>query len=159
MKFTDEELLEARRKLSHFVLRKARQFESRFGLCYEPHPRAPENLLDMQKAYRHALIHATPFPIWDGASDKTIYLTPEANYAFRFWHDMLHLALYANTVLVDEIELGHIHVGCVMAEFGMYSLEAALMRADTIEQSKFEAEFGYFPPDQLTFAKVIVRSV
>lgn len=72
---------------------------------------------------------------------------------------MLHLALYANTVLVDEIELGHIHVGCVMAEFGMYSLEAALMRADTIEQSKYDAEHGHFPVDQLAFAKDIVRAM
>lgn len=159
MHYSETAFEKARHNLTKFVEAKALRFSQRFGLSYEPHPRAPETLLEIQKAYRHSLIHSTPFPIWDGASDNTIYLTPEANYAFRFWHDMLHLALFADTVVVDEIELGHIHVGCVMAEFGMHSLEAALMRADTIEQSKFEAEFGYFPPDQLAFAKVIVRSM
>lgn len=29
--------------------------------------------------------------VWSGASDKTIFGSPEANYAFRAWHDICHL--------------------------------------------------------------------
>jgi hypothetical protein len=159
LNFTESQLLVSRQNLTKFVEAKALRYSQRFGVSYAPHGRAPETLLEIQQAYRHSLIHSTHFPIWDGASDNTIYLTPEANYAFRFWHDMLHLALFADTVVVDEIELGHIHVGCVMAEFGMYSLEAALMRADTIEQSKYCEEHGHFPVDQLRFAKERVKDM
>jgi len=159
MEFTESEFNHARWNLSSFVCTKAQQMERRFALSWRPDPRAPETLPEMQRAYRHCIIHATPFPIWDGASDDTIYISANDNYAFRFWHDMLHLALYAETILVDEVELGHIHVGCVMAQFGMHSLEAAMMRADTIEQSKYEAEHGHFPVNQLAFVKECVRNM
>jgi len=159
LKFTQDEFNAARWRLSSFVQSKALQMAKRFALSYEPMPRAPETLPEMQRAYRHCIIHSTPFPIWEGGSENTIYISASDNYAFRFWHDMLHLALYAETILVDEVELGHIHVGCVMAQFGMHSLEAAMMRADTIEQSKYEAEHGHFPVDQLAFVKEYVRSM
>lgn len=161
MKYTIAEFEQARHNLSDFVCRKARQMEKRYGVLYATSPDAPTNLQEMQMAYRKCLIDKrVPFPIWDGASDKTMYMTAADNYAFRFWHDILHLALYAETILADELELGHIHVGCVMAEFGMYSLEAAMMRADTIGQSEYAAKNnGNFPDDQLTFVKEYVHAL
>ena len=68
MKFTDEELLEARRKLSHFVIRKSREMRCRFGIEFVLSPDAPQTLEGMQHAYRRCLVHGEKFPIWDGAN-------------------------------------------------------------------------------------------
>ena len=36
--------------------------------------------------------HAAVLPVWEGASDRTLYGDPRINHAARAWHDRAHLA-------------------------------------------------------------------
>ena len=38
------------------------------------------------------LVRTRATVIWPGASERTIYGAPEVNWAFRAWHDSVHLA-------------------------------------------------------------------
>src|SRR5690242_10172226 len=44
----------------------------------------------------------SPLPVWNGCSDRTIYGSPEVNWAARAWHDSIHLKLNRDTDLAGE---------------------------------------------------------
>lgn len=152
MKYTADEIIAARWRLTPFVHEKAQEYTRKLGVQYEASPNAPETGPQIAYHMRQSQYHGRPFPVWSGASDNTIYMNAGGNYAFRFWHDALHYLLSMDTSLVDELELGAMHTGVVMARFGFDSLEAKLMRADTMMQSRYAADHaGNFPEDQLAF--------
>ena len=57
----------------------------------------------------YAVARAFPpvnFPVFDGGCDSTIYPDAETNYAFRAWHDSIHLANGYSFNREDEIKVG-----------------------------------------------------
>lgn len=153
MTYANMALLEnARRNLSLFVMVKANRISHAVGFGYTDKPVAPSSYSELIAAWRHSRKTGLALPVWSGASDNTIYTTPGANYAFRFWHDSIHALQQLEFNTIDEIIIGTEQVKAVQVEFGMYSLEAILMYSDTIAQSLYaDANNGNFPDDQYAF--------
>jgi len=142
----------ARRNLSSFVITKARDTAAKVGFGYVDVPNAPNDYDELKTAWNASKSSRMALPVWNGQSDKTIYTNPGANYAFRFWHDVLHCVLNKGFTTAEEIAIGAIHVKEVQAEFGHDSLEAIMMYADTIGQSMYAAcNGGQFPDDQMAW--------
>lgn len=52
-------------------------------------PDAPSTLDALQAAWANQ--DARGLPVFDGGCDHTIYSSPDVNYAFRAWHDSIHV--------------------------------------------------------------------
>lgn len=152
MKFTAQQLVTARHNLSAFVVDMADMVTGATGIHFVASSKAPETLAEIKAEWDLSVAMRLPFTVWSGASDATIYMSKGANWAFRFWHDYLHVAHLKETSLDDELYLGRLHIEAVEEEFGKGSLEALLMEADTIGQSNHCDKTGAFPEDQLQFA-------
>lgn len=141
----------ARANLSQFILRKAHALQKQIGFGYADRNEAPSDYTALRAAYDASKRTGFALPVWSGGSDKTVYTSRGANYAFRFWHDVLHCVHGLDFALQNEIAIGHMHVAEVAAHFGPASVEAAIMLADTVRQSQHEALYNEFPADQLAF--------
>lgn len=90
-------------------------------------------------------------PVWDGASDATIYEDDATNFAFRAWHDMLHVAHQApfNGKGEREVALKQ----CRMARnAGMKDRDIDALFFDVWGQFVYsELHDGEFPEDQALF--------
>ncbi len=135
----------ARLQLSNLVCYKARQILQLHNKGYRPVLDAPDSLASMADAWGNLPY----YPVYSGASDKTIYSFAECNYAFRYWHDYLHI-LYGKDVDAEgEFFIAAKHVDAAR----MISPDAAaLMRIETLGQTEYYLTNGVFPEDQLEFA-------
>lgn len=154
---TQYEFDRARSNLHHFVLRTARNVARSVGFGYQEVDSAPETLQSIREAFLKARKDRQAFPVYAGASEKTVYLSPEGNWAFRFWHDILHVIHASDTTFEDEVKLGWLHVQAVEKEFGKGSLEARIMGWDTVGQSAYHSILGNFPEDQSRFVFEAIR--
>ncbi len=74
-----------------------------------------------------------PIPVYDGGSDNTIYPDAETNYAFRAWHDSIHLANYLGFDYASEVRVGLIHMQQARRA-GLSQTDQDMLIADTIGQ-------------------------
>lgn len=147
------ELLAARSQLSSFVSGRAREAADRLGFGWKGTPNAPETYQQLRGAYARSVETGAPLPISNKYCDRTIFLTPEDNVRFRFWHDTSHVQLGLSFRLDDEWELAcwHLHEATA-AGFGERSLAHRLLRADTLGQLLVQSVANRFPSDQRRFA-------
>lgn len=158
MLLTDYVMNKARANLEHFVIAKAHRLAKDIGFSYIESDNAPNTYEELEEAYKLSVKTLAPLPVFSGASDKTIYLTKEGNWAFRFWHDITHVANGYKFTLADEIECSSLQCDQVSNYFGANSLELKLFVADTIGQSVYaELHGGAFPEDQLAFVKSLIK--
>lgn len=151
--------MRARKNLTRFMMEKAENLTRAFGFGYVDVEHAPNTYEDLQAAFNLSTRTHCPFPVWAGASDKTIYLHCGANYAFRFWHDAIHAIENLNFTTDDEVKIGMMQVKEIAAYFGADSIEAKMMYADTVEQSLYASRNnGEFPPDQIAFVASILEA-
>lgn len=109
-------------------------------------PTAPNTYAAMRKNWHDT---ANPYRIWEGGSDRTVYLRPHANHLFRLWHDWLHIAHDLSLATQDELLVAAMHVDAARAG----GKDAALlMWIDTTAQTLHYADTGEFVEDQLEFA-------
>lgn len=153
MIITQEHFDIARAKLSAFLIRKADQVQKQIGFGYVDSDNAPGDFESLLTAYQSSKRTGFALPVWNGCSDNTAYTSRGANYAFRFWHDVLHCVHGLGFTLEAEVTIGLMHVAEVKTYFGPDSIEAKIMFADTVRQSAYEAIHGKFPDDQYTFVR------
>lgn len=135
----------ARTDLSKLVLRKASLIQHLHGKGYKPMLEVPDVLSSMTRAW-----HDLPYyPVYSGASDKTVYSFAECNYAFRFWHDYLHILHGKEIDAEGEFFVAALHVD---AASRLSHDAAALMRIETQGQTEHYLAHGEFPEDQLAFS-------
>lgn len=98
-------------------------------------------------------------PVWDGASEDSIYGSAAANHAFRYWHDMGHIAHHCDFTPEDEkrLQFDH-HLPIVADHFGIGSLEYRMYFADTVGQIEYISANGKFPGNQAAFVSAYVRN-
>jgi hypothetical protein len=60
---------------------------------------------DAPSTYEVLRARTSSLVVYSGASDNTIYGDPRVNYAFRAWHDSLHIRLQAGFSVKDEIRV------------------------------------------------------
>lgn len=84
--------------------------------------------------------------VWAGASEKTIYGDPSVNWAFRAWHDALHIKLNADFTLQGEILVAREQATLIDSD-----AMASLIMAEVQGQAEYFAKHGEFPVDQQQF--------
>lgn len=149
--------------LGYAVTQLACMTRERTGIDWRPSGDAPDNYEDLQHAYARAMHWPdTPFailPVYAGAAEQTIFGTPEANYAFRYWHDTGHVLHGLDFTLAQETRLQTQYHGPELAVFlhRVYGPSAdlklimALYRADTIGQLLYLHAHKRYPEDQRAF--------
>ncbi len=91
-------------------------------------------------------------PVWDGASDTSIYGSNAGNYAFRAWHDRLHIILRAGFDAEGEKAVAVAQRDAILRATGD-SEAAEAVWADVWGQFLYERRHGRFPDDQAAFVK------
>ena len=117
---------------------------------------APNNWEDLQAFADNPLGF---LPVWNGASETSIYGSTAANYAFRYWHDMGHLEHGLSFSPEDERELQLSHHLVAVAKRltetdgsnETIRLALELYRADTIGQIEYSVANRRFPDNQIEF--------
>jgi hypothetical protein len=172
---TQTEITQARHLLTTAVEQLARDTTRATGIHYaavdERVGFVPSTWEQLQSVHAHiAEIKATSnqwvgLAVLAGHSDQTIYLTAEANYAFRFWHDMGHIQHGLSFTADDERTLQRSHHLDVMwielgrpvwDEIATLTQRARLLafkmyHADTVGQIDYIVANGRFPDNQLAF--------
>lgn len=92
--------------------------------------------------------------VWAGGSDHTIYADRAVNWAFRAWHDSVHLRYafpfdIAGETLTCEMQILQLRQRWP----SMPERWARIIRAEIIGQALHLERFGQFPTDQYAFIK------
>lgn len=115
--------------------------------AYVAQPMAPQSLQELLQADRSA-----PLPVWDGASEGTIYGDPRVNHAFRAWHDACHVARGFSFDLQGEIAACRYQIETLRRRFPSVPQRICrYIEAEIIGQAAHYAEHGTFPADQFAF--------
>ena len=86
-------------------------------------------------------------PVYSGASDKTIWSSPEVNYAFRAWHDMVHIMFNYDFSFEGEISTARTQIQQTKECLGTDKFND-LLWCDIAGQVGYFAVFNNFPEDQ-----------
>lgn len=111
------------------------------GLNYTVTDTAPEGF----EALKTFVTQHGYIPVWSGGSENTIFGTPEVNYAFRAWHDSVHLELNVGFDLEGET------VVAIEMSKNLPEDVARLIWIEVVEQAKYYFETGNFPVNQVEF--------
>lgn len=160
MKITVQQFEQARINLSAFVLTHAATLEVLHRVEHVAIEHAPNSYAALCLMWEQCKeFPGIGFHVWNGGSDATVYTTPAANHAFRFWHDILHVTKGLQFDTMDEIEIGIMQTKAVQAEFGKDSLEAKIMLADTVGQSLYaQMNNGEFPDNQVSYVWTLIQA-
>lgn len=125
-------------RLNSAILELAPRFDARSN--------APATFGDLM---RHG---SSILPVWDGASNATIYKDPRVNHAFRAWHDACHVAGQYDFTLEGE------RAACEMQQRQLVERYPSapqwaldLLHTEVIGQAEYFAAHGAFPLDQEAF--------
>lgn len=91
--------------------------------------------------------------VWSGASEGTIYGSPAGNYAFRAWHDSLHLARGLDFSPASDYAIADVHAKCMPDKDS-----AMAVYADVAGQTAYYARWGEFPVNQQAFVLAFVQN-
>lgn len=91
--------------------------------------------------------------VWAGASESTIYGDRAVNWAFRAWHDSLHIRLNAPFTAEGEARVAYEQARILGGFHGR------VMLAEVIDQGRVFLETGSFPTDQVSFMARILKGV
>jgi hypothetical protein len=120
------------------------------GEDYIPHPDAPSTFPDLLRVYRECASTRTPFPVYDGGCENTIYGTPEANYAFRYLHDTVHALTGLEFDVASEIATAKAQLR-MLGPLAKEEIRTFLI--DTAGQALWVAMTGEFLVDQSMFVE------
>lgn len=117
---------------------------------------APESFAGL---YRHVSLTGR-ITVWSGASDATIYADPSVNWAFRAWHDSVHLAIGADFSHAGEVAACEAQIASLREQFPrMPVLWSALLRIEVVGQVIALESSGSFVSDQVSFTLATLESM
>jgi hypothetical protein len=156
MTYTRPAILAAGRSLGRTMIYKAARMTRDLGFSYVPVDEPPETLEELLQA-----LHEAPgkgFPVWAGASSDTIYGAAEANWAFRFLHDLSHCVLAAPTTSEHEhVVHAYLAKSLRIGSGHDMTLEDRLYWIDSAGQTMHFDMHGQFPVDQLEFCIEVLQ--
>jgi hypothetical protein len=91
--------------------------------------------------------------VYSGASDSTIYGDAKVNWAFRAWHDSLHLKLGADFTLIGELRVGLEQARILGGSYG------DIVMAEVKGQIDYYNLHGSFPLNQIEFVLSYLKGV
>lgn len=145
---------EVRAWLSAFVVEQACLARDRLGFSWEARDDAPDTYDKLTLAFTESVLTGEPLPVATVNVTPSIFLSTEANYAMRFWHDVTHVGMNADFGFLDEMKVAKAHLAA-LCDAGMPEGSRAwqMLRADTVGQNYvYVMTGGGFVPDQLAFA-------
>jgi hypothetical protein len=98
--------------------------------------------------------------VWSGASESTIYACPEANWAFRAWHDWCHYTGRHEFTPGGEravFEMQKLHLLLLYGDCATTRRWIDILRAEVIGQQEYFYEHGHYPEDQRAFVEAELR--
>lgn len=99
-------------------------------------------------------------PVWEGASDQTIFGDPKINHAFRAWHDTTHKVHGFGFTLAGEIATCQAQCAEILSTLGGNAAPlAAVITAEVIGQAEYFAREGMFPVDQIGFTHAYLEGM
>jgi len=110
------------------------------GLVYNVNEIAPDT-------YDKLRGNAGILTVWDGASDNTIYADPAINWAFRAWHDKVHLKYDLDFSIESELILAKLAASQFDGKI------ADIVYAEVGGLVEYFRDNGRFPTDQAKFVK------
>lgn len=145
---------QAAKNLSNYWVKQAARVKRDLGMGYIPvsADRAPSTPGALALAYIDYTLLRKPFPVLQAYSDTTVYTTQEANWAFRFLHDLTHAREDMGFSDADERAVITLQLREVARVFGYQSDEVALFLVDTVGQLDYCTKHGVHVPDQKAFA-------
>ncbi|MEY1676109.1 hypothetical protein AB4Z55_18230 [Gordonia sp. ABKF26] len=147
------EIDDARARLSAWVHERAEATAERVGFRWAPSAHAPSIYADLCMAVFASSVVGHPLAVSSQHSDAVILISPEANYAWRFVHDVAHVERKLTFSLPDEFALALWHLDELERDgFSPDALEYAFLKADTLGQVIVNALARRFPEDQARFA-------
>jgi len=148
----------ARINLSRFVREQAERSADDLGFSYIGTPEAPSTLPQLRGAFQHSQRTGGPLPVSNLYCDDTIFVEPDDNVAFRFWHDVTHCRLGFSFELPDEWELTLWHLDQLEAAgLGPETREYELFRMDLLGQVILLGVAGRFPFQQGEFSRTCLE--
>lgn len=121
----------------------------RLAPAFEARATAPSTLAGLMSLETGAAL-----PVWEGASDCTIYGDARVNHAFRAWHDATHRAGAFGFTLEGERATREAQARAVLQLYPRAPKAwLALLRAEIDGQAEFFAANGFFPADQFAFVR------
>ncbi|WP_344069717.1 hypothetical protein [Nostocoides vanveenii] len=148
----------ARVEVAKFVRRTAKATAADVGFGWIAIPDAPSTYQQLRGAYAASQATGQPLPISSLNNEDSVFLKPEDNIAFRFWHDVSHVRLGLSFALADELELATWHLAqAELAGFAPGSLGYRLLEADHVGQVLMQALGGRFPFNQEAFVLTYAR--
>ena len=118
-------------------------------------PDAPSTWAELQ-AWHEDENASISMPVFNGGCEHTIYDSAETNYAFRAWHDSLHLANNYSFSREDEIKVGLIHMQQARRA-GLSKRDQDTLIADTIGQIEYYYKFGRYVENQAKFVSDVLN--
>lgn len=143
----------ARKRYSDYITFAAGKRRIKLGFGWAAVPElAPETYEGLVNEYQHCLNTLQPFLVWSGASDKTVFTSPQINHAFRFVHDTDHVILGADLTHDGEVK---VIVPFIMEVFHAAGFVAAVLCAcDLLGQLWYGTNnHGAFVDNQEAFVK------
>lgn len=104
-----------------------------------------ENFAAMQQDFKHGFLQ-----IWTGASENTIFGSPEINWKFRAIHDYFHCIHGLGFNAGDELLVNYLQ----LQEFtkdGLSGFDRQLLNIETAGQILHFTQTGEFPSEQRKF--------
>lgn len=153
---SEAEIKTAAGKLGAYMLEKQQSIETLLNIVCRASSEvdAPAYDWEVSAAFRKAINGNSEdrfLTISSANSIHTIYPNARMNYAFRFWHDIVHSTYGLTFSLKDELKAATIHTLEIKRMFGADSIEARIMDADTAGQSLYESIHKAFPKRQDLF--------
>ena len=117
-----------------------------------PNPDDVDTLEKVQEYY----LKTNHIRVWTGASENTIFGDPRLNWAFRAWHDLIHVTNGEAFTLIGEINVAAIQchqVGVFLADETPVQRKVvrSLIMCEVVKQAQYFTEHGRFPEDQVQF--------
>lgn len=123
------------------------------GLRWQAQTQAPDTWEAMQASFtRDGILR-----VWNGGSEKTIFSMPQANFAFRAWHDSVHLAHGLDFSLGGEERVCERQIAEVyrfISDLTMRKGFAKILEIEIIGQTSEFLRSGRFVDDQREFMEV-----
>ncbi len=143
----------ARERLTKFMIHKAHKVKRKLGFGYVESPFAPQSFAELCAEFAGSQMECKALPVYSEACDNTIYINKEGNWAFRYWHDTLHVMLDADYSQYGECIVAMRHLREIGDTFGYSSPEFLMVNADTLGQVEYYARNNRFPTNQLKFVE------
>lgn len=111
---------------------------------------APNNIHQLRQWLDSHTLNVDSLPVYNGGSDETIFSSQDINFAYRAWHDALHLENNLGFKLEDECKIAALHCK-ELRLMGVTEDDCDLIFADTTGQVLYYYHSKEFITNQMNF--------